>query len=183
MRALIGAVWAGDEAGIAIKMSNPEQIQGWLESMVRMAGELYGAIVALTVGVALYAAAAIFQRVGKQREGQPLGRLADFRFSEHLGWVSVLSLAAVLIPKLVALKMAATNILVVSAALYALRGVAVFVFFLEVFGSGGFLLSLLIAVIIFVMLPVVIGGTVVLGVLDTGLDFRRRLKVKPPTGE
>ena len=183
IRTVIGAVWAGEEAGIAIKMSNPEQIQGWLESMVTMAGEFYGAIVVLTVGVALYTAAAIFQRVGKQHVGQPLGRLADFRFSEHIGWVAVLSLAVVLIPKLVALKMAAANILVVSAALYALRGVAVFVFFLEVVSGGGFLLSLLIAVIIFVMLPVVIGGAVVLGVLDTGLDFRRRLMVKPPTGE
>ncbi len=183
IRTVIGAVWAGEEAGIAIKMSNPEQIQGWLESMVTMAGEFYGAIVVLTVGVALYTAAAIFQRVGKQHVGQPLGRLADFRFSEHIGWVAVLSLAVVLIPKLVALKMAAANILVVSAALYALRGVAVFVFFLEVVSGGGFLLSLLIAVIIFVMLPVVIGGAVVLGVLDTGLDFRRRWMVKPPTGE
>ena len=183
MRPVIGAMWAGEETGFGVQISNPDQIQGWLESTVTVAGELYGAIMALTVGAALYIAAAVFQRVAKQRKGPPLGRLADFRFSEHLGWIAVLSLALVLIPKLVAVKMVAINILVVSAALYALRGVAVFVFFIEMVGGAGFLLSLLVAVIIFVMLPVVVGGAVVLGVLDTGLNFRRRWIVKPPTGE
>jgi len=82
---------------------------------------------------------------------------------------------------LAALKAIATNLLVVSAVLYAVRGMAVFVFFLEVVG-GGFLLSLLIAIIIFVMLPVVVGGAELVGVLDTGLDFRRRWILKPPKG-
>ena len=178
----IGAIWTGADTGVGVQMSDPAQVQGWLESTVTLAGELFGAILAVTLGMALYLATVVYRRVAATPRGRAPDRLADFRFSDHLGWAAVLSLAVVLIPKLVLLKTAATNVLLVSALLYGLRGVAVLAFFLEVVGGAGVLLSLFLAVIIFVMLPVVLGGAVLLGVLDTGLDFRRRWKMKPPTG-
>ncbi len=182
-RAVIGAIWAGDDAGVAAQMSNPGQIQGWLESTVTLSAQLYPAIVAITVGVAMYIAAALYRRVARHPRGSPLGRLADFRFSEHLGWMAVAALTIVVIPPLVGLRTAATNVLVVSGIVYALRGIAVAAFTVEIVGTGGWILSFAITLVIFLLLPVVLGGAVVLGVVDSGMDLRRRIAQRAAKGE
>ncbi len=86
----------------------------------------------------------------------------------------MLPLIAILVPKLVAAKAAAANLLLLGAVLYALRGAAVAVFALHALGGGGFFLRLFLMVILVLMLPFVLGGAILLGVLDGGLDLRRR---------
>ena len=134
----------------------------------------------MTTGLLL--ATAVHDRITTKPLGAPLARFSDFRFSEHLGWGAVLSLVAVLLPKLAVLKTAASNVLLFAAALYAVRVAAAAAVVFEAIGAGSFLLSLLLAVIILLMLPVAAGGILVLGVLDTGIDFRRRWRPKPPVG-
>jgi hypothetical protein len=151
-----------------------EQVEAWLSTMVQLAADYYPAVVTLEILAGLAVATAIYHRVARYPRGLPLGRFRLLRFSEHLGWVAVVSLAAVLVPKLAAVKLTAANILVVVGTLYALRGAAVAAFGLALAGGMNFFLWLLLAVIFLLMLPVVVGGTILLGVLDTGLDFRRR---------
>jgi hypothetical protein len=119
-------------------------------------------------------ATAIYHRAAKNPTGPPLRRFRLFRFSEHLGWVAVGSLLAILIPKLAAVKLTAANILLVVGALYALRGAAVAAFGIALAGGMNFFLWALFSVIFFMMLPVFVGGAILLGVIDTGVDFRRR---------
>ncbi len=181
-RKVIGALWAGGGEGPLMRAGDAEQLEAWLASTVTLAGEMYPAMVALMVSAGLVAATAMYWRVAQEPRGRQLGQMTEFRFSEHLGWGVVAALAVVLIPKLVVAKTAALNVLVVAAAFYGLRGVAIGVFFLEAVGGGGILLSLLLAVIMFLMLPVVIGSAILLGVLDTGMDLRTRWRRTPRTG-
>jgi hypothetical protein len=78
-------------------------------------------------------------------------------------------------------KAVATNLLVVTGALYALRGAAVAAFAATMSGSSFFTIAVVAAATI-LMLPVVLGGAILLGVLDAGVDLRRRL-ANPPAGD
>ncbi len=169
-RSLMGMLWSTvDTAAPALT-----QLEESLATMIQLAADFLPAITALKLLAGLALATAIYHRVARQPRGQPLGRFRDFRFSEHLGWALVLPLIAILVPKLVAAKAAAANLLLLGAVLYALRGAAVAVFALHALGAGGFFLRLFLMVILVLMLPFVVGGAILLGVLDGGLDLRRR---------
>lgn len=180
VRSVIGGLWTVAASGGGGKITDPGKIEAWLYSAVSLAAEFYPALTVLVILTGLALASRTYHSVAHAPKGVRPGRFKDFRFSEHLGWAVVLPIAVVLIPKLAAAKTAAANVLLVAAVLYGLRGVAVAAFLAEMAGGVGFLLSALLAVIILLMLPVVAGGAVVLGVLDTGVDFRRRFKIRPP---
>jgi hypothetical protein len=78
------------------------------------------------------------------------------------------------VPKLAAAKLAAANVLAVAAALYGVRGIAVASYGLAMIGAGGFFLWAALVAILLLMLPFVVGGAILLGVLDAGLNLRRR---------
>jgi uncharacterized protein YybS (DUF2232 family) len=69
----------------------------------------------------------------------------------------------------------AGNLLLVTGALYALRGVAVAAFGISVFGGAGFFLIAVTTVILILVLPAALATAVLVGVLDAGFDLRRRL--------
>ena len=106
--------------------------------------------------------------------GRPLGRFRDFRFTEHLGWAAVVALAIVLLTRLATMKLLAANVLIVTGVLYALRGAAVVWFAWAMAGGPGLLSIAMIIFSIVFLLPVVLAGTILLGVVDTGLDLRQR---------
>jgi hypothetical protein len=140
----------------------------------RLMGRFAPGIVVLQVLAALTLALAVYRRVAGHPIGRTPGRFRDLRFSEHLGWGVVAALAVIVIPKLAALKLAAANVLLVAGVLYALRGTAVIAYGLQVFGAGGVLFWLFATLAIVFMLPIVVGGAILLGVLDAGLNLRRR---------
>jgi uncharacterized protein YybS (DUF2232 family) len=80
------------------------------------------------------------------------------------------AVAALLIPPLGGARPAALNVLVVMGALYAVRGVAVVAFALRALRAG-ILLYAAAAVAVLFVLP----GVVLLGVIDAGMNLRRRL--------
>ncbi len=175
-RSLMGMLWSRVSITEAVDTASPAltQLEESLGTMIQLTADFLPALTALELLAGLGLATAIYHRVARQPRGQPLGRFRDFRFSEHLGWALVLPLIAILVPKLVAAKAAAANLLLLGAALYALRGAAVAVFALHALGTGGFFLRLFLMVILVLMLPFVVGGAILLGVLDGGLDLRRR---------
>jgi hypothetical protein len=90
----------------------------------------------------------------------------------------VIPLLIVLLPGLLRAKVAATNLLLLTGTLYALRGLAVAAFVVGMVGTGP-ITALLAVMAMLLMLPVVLGMGILVGVLDAGMDLRRRW-TKPP---
>lgn len=143
-----------------------------LNDLVETSADLFPAALALQLIVCLALAVVVVTRLGGVRVGRPFGRFAEFRFSEHLGWLLAGSLVLLIVPGLGGARPAAVNLLMVMAALYGLRGMAVVLSGLKAVRAGPILYGLA-ALAVFFVLP----GTVLLGVLDAGLNLRRR---RPP---
>jgi hypothetical protein len=171
---LLLAASASRGAGAPGGLDRPD-FEAMLGSLVRTSADLYPATLALELLLGLAIAVALAPRLAGAPVGRPLGRFAEFRFSEHLGWMLVLALAAVLVPGLGPARPAALNVLVVMAVLYGLRGCAVVLAALRAIRAGPILYAAAVLAVFF-MLP----GTVLLGVLDAGLNLRRRWP--PPSG-
>lgn len=149
-------------------------IEQWFESGVHFLANQFAAILAIQFLGGLALAAHIYYRVCGQPAGTPPGRFRDFRFSEHLGWAGALALLVVLVPRLAAAKAAALNLLLVAGLLYAVRGAAVTTFGLALLGSAGWGTVTLAGLLALFILPAALAGSIVIGVLDAGLDLRRR---------
>ncbi len=150
------------------------ELERWFESGVRVLADQYAAVLAIQLLAGLGLAAAIYYRARRDPRGTPPGPFRDFRFSEHLGWVGAVALLVVLIPRLAAAKGAALNLLVVTGVLYALRGAAVTAFGIALLGGAGCGTAALFALLTLFILPAVVAGAIVLGVVDAGIDLRRR---------
>ncbi len=157
---------AGDDALVV-------QLEAWFESVIPLIADFFPATVAVQMLVGLALATALYRRFAPAA-GVTWGKFRDFRFSEHLGWIAVIALAIVLLTKAATLKLMAANVLVVAGLLYSLRGAAVAWFGLTLTGGPGLLTTGLIAFSVVFMLPVLIIGTIFVGVVDAGLDLRRR---------
>jgi len=170
MRLVLSATMVTAEPG-TVDLDRPD-FDAVLNDVVRTSADLFPGALALQLLLCLALAAFLVQRMGRVRIGQPFGRLAEFRFSEHLGWLLAGSLVLLVIPGLGAARPLAVNLLMVMAALYGLRGIAVVVSGLKAVHAGPILYGLAAFAVLFV-LP----GTVLLGVLDAGLNLRRK---RPP---
>jgi Predicted membrane protein (DUF2232) len=170
LRSWIAGVWTASGTGSNVGA----EFEAGIRSTVQAVSRLYPAVVALQIFGGLAVASAVYHRVCSRPVIQPLGRFRDFRFSEHLGWAAVIPLALMLLPRLTVAKFAAQNVVVVAAALYALRGAAVAAFGIGALGSGATPLLVVLALLGVLLLPLVLGGAILLGVLDAGLDLRRR---------
>ncbi|MDT8367810.1 MAG: DUF2232 domain-containing protein [Longimicrobiales bacterium] len=134
--------------------------------------ELFPAILALGSLAALGLAWWMYGRwaCGSAR---PLGRVKEFRFSDHLVWLLIVGLALVLFGVGDGWARAGSNTLVFMGTLYVLRGVGVVLFVnggMSIFGAVVFALAVLFVA------PIVIAGMLVIGVGDTWLDLRRRVR-------
>jgi len=149
-------------------------LETWFDTVTGTLGTFAPSLLTIQILAGFAVAGATYRRIAASPVGVVPGRFRDFRFSEHLGWAAVVPLIVVLVPRLAAAKLAAANMLAVAAVLYAVRGAAVAMFGLSLAGVGGFFLWAALIAILFVMLPFVVGGAILLGVIDAGLNLRRR---------
>ena len=168
---------SGNRLGTGSDLTNSDpmvgQWEGLFERVIPLMADYFPAMVAVQIFAGFGLATVLFRRLAPE-VGVTLAKFRDFRFSEHLGWIAVLSLAIVLMVRAAALKLLAANVLVVAGLLYAVRGSAVVVFGLALTGGPGLIMTGIMAFLVVFMLPIVLTGTILLGVVDAGLDLRRR---------
>jgi hypothetical protein len=104
--------------------------------------------------------------------GRPVGRLTQFRFPDELVWILIAGLALLLLPVAEWAPRLGLNLVVFMGALYAVRGLGVMVdLVVGMVGSNVMVLGVLAAVAL-ILYPIVVAGTLLLGVTDTWLDLR-----------
>jgi len=180
VRVVLGPFWMTQSGSASASAGTLADLERWFDMSVRLLADQYAAVLALQLMAGLALAWTIYRRVAREPEGDAPGRFRDFRFTEHLGWLAVVALTTVLIPRLAAAKLAAANLLLVTGVLYAVRGAAVATFGLAAAGGTGFGTIALIALAVLFILPAMAAGAIVLGVVDAGLDLRRRWSATVP---
>jgi hypothetical protein len=137
------------------------------------AAPLYPALLALESLAACALAWGLYHRMSRARLGDPLAPFRLFRFSDELIWALVAGMTITVLPALDALQVVGANLVVFFGALYALRGFGVIAWFYPQETLGSQLAASAAAVVLLpVSLPLAIG----LGVTDTWIDWRRRVR-------
>lgn len=103
---------------------------------------------------------------------RPLGRLREFRFPDVLVWVLIAGLAMLLVPVAQWAPRLGLNLVVFMGALYALRGLAVMVTLVVGMAGSNVAVMIVLGVVAILLYPIVVAGTLLLGVTDTWLDLR-----------
>lgn len=157
-------------------VGGPETVSPELSDAVYRTAEVQGLVFPALVGLSSLASLGVawwvYVRLARGSD-QGLGPLAEFRFNDQLVWIFIGGLLLVLMGSGQALDRAGTNAVVFMGALYALRGAAVLVFL-----SGGLSLvgGLLLALAMVFVAPVILAGTLVVGLGDTWFDLRKRAR-------
>ncbi|CAN5358529.1 hypothetical protein BH20GEM2_BH20GEM2_06870 [soil metagenome] len=154
-----------------------EQIRASAEGVAALQGEIYPALAVLQTLALLALAWWIFVRYAADEGWPRLGAFRELRFSDSLVWVMIVGLTLAMVPAGAAVRRVGFNLLLFMGALYALRGAAVFAYFVRRGRTPSVLLGLL-ATLFFPPLPLVASALVGLG--DTWLDLRSRLEPAPP---
>jgi hypothetical protein len=164
--ATFATVFAQADAGV--------QQQGSSDAMMQaadLAARFYPAVVALGSVAALGLAWWAYRRLVAMES--PLGLLRDFRFSDDLVWVRIAGLALVVAPLGDVASRIGGNVLGFMAGIYALRGLAVGV---ALVGSPGVVGTIVAAVFGLLLWPLTVTSAAVLGISDTWLDLRTRVR-------
>jgi Predicted membrane protein (DUF2232) len=150
------------------------------EQLASLQADMFPALLALQSIAALALASWWTRRIGRSGSASfALHRLRDFRFNDQLIWFLITALIVLLLPLGEMADRIALNGLVFMVALYALRGLAVFVFLAT--GSRSVPTMLIGAVALVVLYPVAFTAALLMGVGDTWLDVRRRVAGPKPT--
>jgi hypothetical protein len=150
------------------------------ERVVEWQIRFYPALLALQSLAALALVSWWVRRLGRSESATfSLAPLREFRFHDELIWVLIAAVLLVLLPLGEGATRVGVNALVFMAALYALRGLAVFVFLAA--GSRSLLTMVLGAMALIFLYPVVFTAALLVGVGDTWLDVRRRAAMPRPT--
>lgn len=107
--------------------------------------------------------------------GAPPARFATFRFNDQLIWGAVLTSGLALLPLPGPWSDLVRNVLVVWAGLYVARGAAVVI---TVWVGWSLALRIALCMLAILLLHFALSGLLMLGLADTWLDLRRRLR--PP---
>jgi hypothetical protein len=143
-----------------------------MQQLAETQAAVFPAMIAIASMAALGVAWWIRTRlVGEGDQG--LGPLKDFRFNDHLVWIFIGGLLLLFAQWGDALVRVGSNTIVFMSALYMLRGAAVFVFL-----SGGMSLFGFVTVVVGLVFaaPFLMGMAVLIGVGDTWLDIRSRVR-------
>jgi hypothetical protein len=149
---------------------------GVVELAASLPAKLFPAFLAVGSLAALAVAWWGYRRLSAR--GQPLGRLTEFRFPDALVWILIVGLTLLLLPLDDWAPRVGSNLVFFMGALYALRGLAVLVAL--VLGLVGPQLPVLIVLglVGIFLYPIVVAGTLLLGVTDTWLDLRSGRRAK-----
>ena len=134
---------------------------------------LYPALLALESLAACALAWGLYHRMSRARLGAALAPFRYFRFNDELIWALVAGMTITILPTLEALRVFGANLVVFFGALYALRGFGVVAWFSPQLTLGAQLAASVAAVVLF---PVSLALAVGLGVTDTWIDWRRRMR-------
>ncbi|MBA3317639.1 MAG: DUF2232 domain-containing protein [Gemmatimonadales bacterium] len=158
-------------------IAGSSEMAAQMSTMADTVSILYPGLLALSAIAGLRLAWAWYHRIAVRPVGAPPAPFSAFGFSDQLIWGWVVGVALVLIPRPDWVRLVGENLLLVWGALYATRGMAVFV--LGARRTPKSILAALGLVTLF-LLPFVLCGLTMVGLADTWLDFRRRLT--PATG-
>lgn len=157
------APWVGDVANAT-------------EQIAQVQGDVFPALLALQTLAALALVSWWIRRIGRSdAPAFKLGRLREFRFNDNLIWLLIAGLLLLVVPTGTVGMRIAANALVFMGALYAIRGLAVFVFMARAAPAVPTIIFGLLALIF--LSPFVVTGALVMGVGDTWLDVRGRAAV------
>lgn len=150
------------------------ELAGATEQIANYQADLFPALLALQSLAALGLAAWWISRLGRsENRGFALGRIRDFRFNDQLIWLLIVALVLLLIPTGEIVGRIAMNGLVFMGALYALRGLAVFLFLAA--GSGSIPTMVFGVFALIFLYPIAFTAALLMGLGDTWLDVRRRV--------
>lgn len=149
-----------------------EQGEQQLPVITRIAITVFPALLGLQSLAMLCLAWAVFHRSSRTRIGPLLQPLSEFRFSDQLVWGVVLGVTLLVLPNLEEARGLGLNLVVFFGALYALRGLGVLSWFL----APGRPTPVLLVVAAMVAGPVVGVFALGLGLADTWIDWRGRLR-------
>ena len=166
------AQWAEVVAGTPNAARLTEGMELQFALLPQMARLLLPAMLALETLMVLALAWALYHRFGRARLGPPLADWRELTFHDGFVWGVIAGLVVVVLPVPGFVFAAGMNLLVFTGVLYALRGLGVMLWFLK---PGRWMMVLW--AIVLVLFPHIIGVVAaVLGVGDTWLDWRRRLR-------
>jgi hypothetical protein len=150
-------------------------LQGSLTLGVRIVSTLFPGLLLLQSFAALALAWALYHRVARRPQGEPLGALAAFRFNDHLIWGVAGSLFVLVLPRLGWINALGGNLLVFFSGLYVVRGVAVLSAAAAAGVIGGPIAIVAATFVTLFLMPVAALAALALGLTDTLMDWRRRL--------
>jgi len=143
-----------------------------MREMASRSAPLLTGLLALESLVALGLGWAVYRRLSTIQIGPPLGRLVEFRFNDQLIWGLAVGATLCLLPQFEEGRNAGYNLLLFFGMLYLIRGTGVLAWMLRGRWLVVFLLSL--------YPPVYVALTLGLGLGDTWLDLRNRVKASSP---
>jgi len=150
------------------------------EQITEVQATIFPALLALQSIAALALVAWWIRRLGRSESSSfVLAPLKEFRFNDQLIWILIGAVVLLLLPLAPWGSRMALNALIVMAALYALRGLAVFIFLAT--GSKSVPTMVLGALAFVFLYPVAITAALLMGVGDTWLDVRRRVVTATPS--
>jgi hypothetical protein len=155
-----------------------ELVRPFLDAAPRLARLMPG-LLALQALAGTALAAWWHHRIATAPLGPPPAPFREFRFNDHLIWGAIFGLGLLLVPLPTEGRAAAANFLIVWAGLYAARGVAIVASVLALAPAS---LKLFAAGLAVLLAPVALGAAVTLGLADTWLDIRGRLRPPVPGG-
>jgi hypothetical protein len=144
------------------------------ERFVAWAGDLPARLFPSLLGIASLAALALAYWTYRRLTGagRPLGRLVEFRFPDVLVWVLIGGLVLLLAPAADWATRVGANLVVFMGALYALRGLGVIVALVLALVGTKVVVLMALGVVALLLYPIVVAGTLLVGVSDTWLDLR-----------
>jgi hypothetical protein len=182
----VAAIGKAAEQWPGLAQKSPEfaaTAEQMLSGFARAGQMLFPAFLALESLAALSLGWATYHRLSRQRIGEPLSPLRDFRFNDQFVWGLIVGLIILVVPSLAIARGVGANLVLFFGALYAMRGLGVLAWFM----SPATFATSLVAGSLLVLVPVVnviailgfltLGVTALgLGVGDTWADWRNRAR-------